>query len=163
MTHLFSSYVSLNQCVMSQVWMSHTTQHTRVRAHHARQRNEGVMSPWCLSDFSRINVSRLAVPSGASTPRSAKSKGGELTSRSLNKDLSLFSARSKLSQRCVAVCCGVLQCDAVWCTVFHCAALRCSVVQCVAMRCSVVQCGAVRCSVTQCVAVCRSALQCIAM
>jgi len=63
------------------------------------------------------------------------------------------------ADRCVEVCCSVLQCVAVCCTgVLHCVALCCSVLQwCVAVCCSgVLQCVAVVCcSVLQYTVCCR--------
>jgi len=50
-------------------------------------------------------------------------------------------------QRCVYVCCGVLQCVAVYCSVVPCVAVWFRVLQCVAGCCSVVQYVAVWCSV----------------
>ena len=76
-------------------------------------------------------------------------------------------------ERCVAVCCSVLQCVAVCCSVLQCVAVCCSVLRrrtmasvagivrtpaavIAAERCvaSVLQCAPVCCSVLQCVAVC---------
>jgi len=67
------------------------------------------------------------------------------------------------NQRCVAVCCSVLQCVAIRCSVLQCVAvsslLRMSTARstCIAeKRSSVLQCVAACCCVLQCVAVCCS-------
>jgi len=63
----------------------------------------------------------------------------------------------QLRERCVAVCCSVLQCVAVCCSVLQCVAVCGSVLQHVAVYCSVLQC------VLQCVLRCvlQCALQCV--
>ena len=63
------------------------------------------------------------------------------------------------ADRCVAVCCSVLQCVAVCRSVSQCVAVCCSVLRCVAVVCcsgsGVLQCVAI----TPCVAECCSVLQ----
>jgi len=66
-------------------------------------------------------------------------------------------------ERCVAVCCRMLQCVAVCGRVLQCVAIYGSVWQCVAVYCSVMQCVAVWGSLLQCVAVCCSVWQCVAV
>ena len=42
--------------------------------------------------------------------------------------------KERVSAKCVAVCCSVLQCVAVCCSVLQCVAVCCSVLQCVAVE-----------------------------